>query len=102
MDAGPPTIARSLSRGSSALTAQALAEQIAICRQAGTGSHGSKPFTQAALLDAVAVASELRAANSSVRVQNNIAAEVPLFDRAAFQDSIACSAPQVVAGTPRP
>jgi len=37
-----------------ALTAQAFAEQIEECRRAGMDGHLTKPFTQAALLDAVA------------------------------------------------
>ena len=82
-----------------ALTAQAFAEQIEICRQSGMQTHVSKPFTHRALLAAVAEAVSTRAfhaISAPVVVADDHSDEVPLFDRAAFLDSTVCLAPQVV------
>ena len=49
-----------------ALTAQAFSDQVKACRKAGMNSHLSKPFTAAALLDAVARATDLVATTRSV------------------------------------
>jgi len=68
-----------------AVTAQAFAEQIEICRQAGMDTHVSKPFTKAVLLAAV----EKAGTSPSVLRPRGVAtpeAEYPDFERAALED----------------
>jgi CheY-like chemotaxis protein/HPt (histidine-containing phosphotransfer) domain-containing protein len=70
-----------------AVTAQAFAEQIETCRQAGMDDHLSKPFKRATLLAAiekiVAVPMVSETA-SSVSLPANVG--LPILDRAAFDD----------------
>ncbi len=63
-----------------ALTAQAFAEQIEICRQAGMNTHVSKPFRQEVLLAAVELMSPEPATGPALAEP-----EVAVFDRAAFE-----------------
>jgi signal transduction histidine kinase/CheY-like chemotaxis protein/HPt (histidine-containing phosphotransfer) domain-containing protein len=65
-----------------AVTAQAFAEQIEICRQAGMNTHVSKPFKQAALLAAVESIGAAAGVMPPAR-----AADFPVFDRAQFDDT---------------
>jgi signal transduction histidine kinase len=77
-----------------ALTAQAFAEQIEMCREAGMNSHVSKPFKQAVLLAAVedAAPSPISAAPSALPPPATDQGP-PVFDRAAFEDTTDCLAP---------
>jgi CheY-like chemotaxis protein/HPt (histidine-containing phosphotransfer) domain-containing protein len=73
-----------------AVTAQAFAEQIETCRQAGMDGHVSKPFKQAGLL--AALQNVMRAPNDTDPVAMPPAAEaaaqsdLPILDGAAFED----------------
>jgi PAS domain S-box-containing protein len=74
-----------------AVTAQAFAEQIEICQQAGMGTHVSKPFTKAALLAAVAKAVNAPRASSGAWAPPGAASraaepDYPEFDRTMFED----------------
>ena len=76
-----------------ALTAQAFAEQIEICQQAGMNTHVSKPFRQEVLLTAV----ELMAPQPAVapaRAEPDLA----MFDRATFTATAAFLSPGEVQG----
>jgi len=80
-----------------AVTAQAFAEQVEICRQAGMGSHVSKPFTKDALLAAVGnVAPAAGAMMAEAVASDSVQPRVPLFDRAMFEDSTALLRPEEV------
>jgi PAS domain S-box-containing protein len=73
-----------------AVTAQAFAEQIEICHQAGMDTHVSKPFTKAGLLAAVeklASAGTTCAALSLPEPPASVEPEILVFDRDAFEDS---------------
>ena len=68
-----------------AVTAQAFAEQIELCQQAGMDSHLSKPFTQAMLLAVLP--------GGGAVAQVGIAAaegapEIPIFDRQMFRETV--------------
>jgi CheY-like chemotaxis protein len=80
-----------------ALTAQAFAEQIEICRKAGMNTHVSKPFKQAVLLAAVDDAAAIPIAAPGALLPAialaNSDPELPVFDRAAFEDTMDCLAP---------
>ena len=65
-----------------AVTAQAFAEQIEICRQAGMDSHVSKPFTKAVLLAAVEKAA------TTPNAARPRGAELPKTDYPAFDRTI--------------
>ena len=85
-----------------AVTAQAFAEQIEICRQAGMGSHVSKPFTQAALLAAVEAAARPPRGTAlgsprPVAARAEPLPELPDFDRAVFDAAAAVLRPDEVA-----
>ena len=68
-----------------AVTAQAFAEQIEICRQAGMDTHVSKPFTKAVLLAAVAKA--VAAPSGPPRAATpERETEYPVFDHAMFDE----------------
>jgi CheY-like chemotaxis protein len=74
-----------------AVTAQAFAQQIEMCREAGMGGHVAKPFKQNVLLATVEnIASMLDrppSANSPPRVAAaDPEPEFPLFDRAMFEE----------------
>jgi CheY-like chemotaxis protein len=80
-----------------ALTAQAFTEQIEICRRAGMNTHVSKPFTQAVIL--AAVDTMVAAKPVAPMVMTPVAAEgpgreIPIFDRAAFDDVTGCLSPE--------
>ena len=82
-----------------ALTAQAFAEQIEICRQAGMNTHVSKPFGQAVLLAAVEHVTRSRrtgAPKASATSAVPLAAKpkLTIFDRAAFEDTTSCLSPE--------
>jgi CheY-like chemotaxis protein len=74
-----------------AVTAQAFAQQIEICRQAGMDGHVSKPFKQAVLLAALANrtttpgGTEL-AVTPPAAAQTSTASEPPVLDRAAYEE----------------
>lgn len=79
-----------------AMTAQAFAEQVEECRRAGMDGHVAKPFTQEALLHAVAWAAEADAATkgeASVLVAEGVAkhasgvieSDLPICDADAFK-----------------
>ncbi|HEX3994378.1 MAG TPA: ATP-binding protein, partial [Acetobacteraceae bacterium] len=80
-----------------ALTAQAFAEQIEICRAAGMNAHVSKPFSQETLLAAVAEMVPTRAAMAPVALPPNPTdgadPEHPVFERATFEEAIEFLAP---------
>jgi CheY-like chemotaxis protein len=92
-----------------AVTAQVFAEQIDDCRRAGMDSHLGKPFSQAALLEAVALAAPVEGRGVSpasdapadkVDGAPPPAAEIPgepVFDREAFGRTVAFLAPDAVA-----
>jgi PAS domain S-box-containing protein len=65
-----------------AVTAQAFAEQIELCQQAGMDAHLSKPFTQAMLL------AVLTPAEPAVRHIEAPAPEIPIFDRQMFRETV--------------
>jgi CheY-like chemotaxis protein/HPt (histidine-containing phosphotransfer) domain-containing protein len=72
-----------------AVTAQAFAQQIEICRRAGMNGHVSKPFKQAVLLAAVENVAEAPDGTSFTVVPSASASagsELPVFDRTAFED----------------
>ena len=74
-----------------AATAQAYAEQIAICHEAGMDGHVSKPFRQKVLLAAVEAVA--RARNGAPEAATTAAADgvepgFPILDRAAFEDTV--------------
>ena len=72
------------------VTAQAFAEQIEICRQAGMDTHVSKPFTKAGLLAAVeklVPTGTTRAALAVPAPSVRSEPEIPVFDRDAFEDT---------------
>jgi signal transduction histidine kinase/FixJ family two-component response regulator len=71
-----------------AMTAQAFGEQIELCRQAGMNTHLSKPFTQSALLAAIEdIALEQHvAALPAISAPAGAETQLPIFDRAAFED----------------
>jgi signal transduction histidine kinase/DNA-binding response OmpR family regulator len=75
-----------------ALTAQAFAEQIEICRAAGMNAHVSKPFSQETLLATVAEMVPPRAAVAPVALPPNAIncadPEHPVFERATFEEAI--------------
>lgn len=79
-----------------ALTAQAFAEQIEICRRAGMDTHVSKPFTQAVLLAAVGAMAHLKAGAATggepYATADDPELELPIFARAAFDDTTECLA----------
>jgi len=81
-----------------AVTAQAFAEQIELCRRAGMTSHVSKPFRSDVLLTVVE-AMALVPADATLSGTPPIATaartepELPVFDRAAFSDTTECLAP---------
>jgi PAS domain S-box-containing protein len=68
-----------------AATAQAYAEQIEICLQAGMNSHVSKPFKQAVLL--AAVEDVVRVSDARTAFVRAVP-ELPVFDRAAFERTV--------------
>ena len=96
-----------------ALTAQAFVEQIAECRSVGMNTHLAKPFTQAALLDAVAraVATDAdsieadpmvpKVASASVAVASRAASEagsdLPIFSLVAFERTAVFLPPAAIA-----
>ncbi len=74
-----------------AVTAQAFAEQIEICRQAGMGIHVSKPFSKAVLLAAVEKAASAPRARPGAAAPLGVAAraaesDCPEFDRTMLED----------------
>jgi HPt (histidine-containing phosphotransfer) domain-containing protein len=74
-----------------AVTAQAFAEQIETCRQAGMDGHVSKPFRQAVLLAALAAswkapASVCRAETAPATTRENPGPEIAMLDRGMFED----------------
>jgi signal transduction histidine kinase/DNA-binding response OmpR family regulator/HPt (histidine-containing phosphotransfer) domain-containing protein len=72
-----------------AVTAQAFAQQIEICRQAGMDSHISKPFTQAVLLAALentAPSHTKPAVMPLAAAPGDTGPELPILDRAAFEE----------------
>ena len=71
-----------------ATTAQALGEQIELCRQAGMNTHLSKPFTQSAPLAAIEdiVLAQHGAAFPPISAPASAEPQLPVFDRAAFED----------------
>ena len=79
-----------------ALTAQAFTEQIGICRRAGMNTHVSKPFTQAVILAAVeAIVAAKHVAPMAIppAAAEDPGPEIPIFDRAAFEDVTGCLSP---------
>jgi signal transduction histidine kinase/DNA-binding response OmpR family regulator len=71
-----------------AITAQAFAEQIEMCRQAGMNTHISKPFSQSALLAAVQeIVTATRGAGSASVAAATAPPQAPLWDRDAFADT---------------
>jgi CheY-like chemotaxis protein/HPt (histidine-containing phosphotransfer) domain-containing protein len=73
-----------------AVTAQAFAEQIEICRKAGMNTHVSKPFTKAGLLAAVEKLASAGIARAASSLPGSLAGAefgFPVFDRGAFEDS---------------
>jgi signal transduction histidine kinase/DNA-binding NarL/FixJ family response regulator len=75
-----------------AVTAQAFAQQIEVCRQAGMDSHVSKPFKQAVLLAALEDVTVAQAASEpdvmpSIAVSADAEAAHPLLDRACSKTS---------------
>jgi PAS domain S-box-containing protein len=73
-----------------AVTAQAFAQQIEICRQAGMETHLSKPFTKEGLLAAVENAILMTGSGLNAAISNaTVAPEIPEFDRDAFEDTTA-------------
>ena len=94
-----------------AVTAQVFAEQIDDCRRAGMDSHLGKPFSQAALLEAVARAAPMEDRNGGISLASNVPADKadgsvppvaeksgePVFDRDAFGRTAAFLAPDAVA-----
>ena len=75
-----------------AVTAQAFAQQIEICRQAGMDDHVSKPFTQTVLLAALqnSAPAPREHALAALPISPTIDAEstLPVFDHAMFEDNI--------------
>lgn len=71
-----------------ALTAQAFAEQVEECRQAGMIGHLAKPFTQAALLAALAGLADHR--NEAEQADNE---SMPVIDTAIFETNAAFLTP---------
>jgi CheY-like chemotaxis protein len=74
-----------------AATAQTFGEQIELCRQAGMNTHLSKPFTQLALLaavDDIVIKQHDPALPAIPAVAAPASAEpqLPIFDRAAFEE----------------
>ncbi|MGD0102455.1 MAG: PAS domain S-box protein [Rhodopila sp.] len=71
-----------------AVTAQAFAQQIEMCRQAGVDSHVSKPFNQVVLLAAL---EDIRTGGPArlptPDATADAEAEVPLFEQAMFKDT---------------
>ncbi len=99
-----------------ALTAQAFAEQVEECRQAGMNGHLAKPFTPDALTRAVVLAGvQGRAEAALINVQSNalasdkatpvftrtvasaIGSEFPVFNSAAYERTAAFLSPEVIA-----
>lgn len=99
-----------------ALTAQAFAEQIKECHQAGMDSHLAKPFTPHALTCAVAAAGargqadaelanalantpagDKAASVSALIVVSGIGSELPVLNTAAFERTAAFLSPEAVA-----
>ncbi len=85
-----------------AVTAQAFAEQIDICRKAGMNTHVSKPFDQKVLLDVVQDTAPTRVALTLATIPTDTASigiepEPAVFDREAFEDATALLRPEVVA-----
>ena len=78
-----------------AVTAQAFAQQIEMCHEAGMDGHVTKPFKQSVLLATLENLASMRdrpsPANSRPRVAvANAEWEFPLFDRAVFEDITNC------------
>jgi PAS domain S-box-containing protein len=74
-----------------AVTAQAFAQQIAACRQAGMDGHVSKPFKQAELLAALENVTKTSTDTERAVVPPTVAladtgTEFPILDRGAFND----------------
>ena len=87
-----------------ALTAQAFAEQVTECRQAGMDGHLAKPFTPEALLAVVARAAAtggerpvLVAEAESATSISTPGSEIAVLDLAAFERTAAFLAPEAVA-----
>lgn len=88
-----------------ALTAQAFAEQVAICRSAGMNGHLAKPFTQEALLAAVETArpNGLECASTMPAATATAAgcvalpgADLPIFNQAGFEHTAVFLPPDAV------
>lgn len=88
-----------------ALTAQAFAEQVAVCRSAGMNGHLAKPFTQEALLAAVETARATGPEAASVapaaiaKTADCVAlpgADLPIFNQAGFEHTAVFLPPDAV------
>jgi len=74
-----------------AVTAQAFAQQVEKCRQAGMDGHISKPFKRAVLLATLEkIATSPRDAEPAIALSTTAAGDIglPMFDRDAFDDII--------------
>jgi CheY-like chemotaxis protein/HPt (histidine-containing phosphotransfer) domain-containing protein len=74
-----------------AVTAQAFAQQVEKCRQAGMDGHISKPFKRAVLLATLEkIATSPRDADPAIALSATAAGDIglPMFDRDAFEDII--------------
>ena len=92
-----------------ALTAQAFSEQVAECRQAGMDSHVAKPFTEAALITALAGAVSTSHTGSLPLVADraptpaahgaelDVGSELPVLDAEGFASTAAFLSPGTVA-----
>jgi PAS domain S-box-containing protein len=70
-----------------AVTAQAFAEQIELCRQAGMDNHLSKPFTKTTLLALLRSEAGDAAIDKSDIVMKNPPAGLPILDRSMFLET---------------
>jgi PAS domain S-box-containing protein len=78
-----------------AVTAQAFAEQIELCRLAGMDDHLSKPFSQTALLAVLRGPNE-GTVHQTPSAMADAAPDVPVFDREIFLEATEFLAPSVV------
>ena len=80
-----------------AVTALAFAEQVAACRQAGVDAHLAKPFTRAALLEAVRDAAQ-NGSSAAGRTAGSAAAQLdlPILNQQTFEETAALLDPEAL------